>query len=116
MFGAFWAFIFVAGPGLFLPLEQEVGRAAHRNAQGIGAGPLVTRAAHLGAVLTGIMVVIVLATSPLYVDQQFHGDWLLVVALVIGLIGFYAMHTSRGTLSGNGRFRPYGDLFPIPLS
>ena len=113
-FGAFWAFIFVAGPGLFLPLEQEVGRAlAHRKAQGIGAGPLVTRAAHLGAVLTGIMVVIVLATSPLYVDQQFHGDWLLVAALAIGLIGFYAMHTSRGTLSGNGRFRPYGEMLAI---
>src|ERR1700712_4211683 len=33
-FGAFWAFIFVAGPALFLPLEQEVGRAlAHRRAQ-----------------------------------------------------------------------------------
>ena len=45
-FGAFWAFIFVAGPGLFLPLEQEVGRAlAHRRAQGIGGGPLVHRAA-----------------------------------------------------------------------
>ena len=44
-FGAFWAFIFVAGPGLFLPLEQEVGRAlAHRRAQGIGGGPLVQQA------------------------------------------------------------------------
>ena len=38
------------GPGLFLPLEQEVGRAlAHRRAQGIGGGPLVERAARLGA-------------------------------------------------------------------
>ncbi|MGZ6968212.1 MAG: hypothetical protein ACXVKN_10770 [Acidimicrobiia bacterium] len=110
-FGAFWAFIFVAGPGLFLPLEQEVGRAlAHRKAQGIGSGPLVVRAGRLGALLTGAMVILVLATSPLYVDGQFHGNWLLVASLAIGLVGFYCMHTTRGTLSDNARFRPYGEM------
>lgn len=110
-FGAFWGFIFVAGPGLFLPLEQEVGRAlAHRRAQGIGGGPLVVRAARLGAVLTAAMVVLALVTAPLYVDGQFHGNWLLVASLAIGLVGFYCMHTSRGTLSGNARFRPYGEM------
>jgi O-antigen/teichoic acid export membrane protein len=110
-FGAFWGFIFVAGPGLFLPLEQEVGRAlAHRRAQGIGGGPLVHRAARLGALLTGTMVVLALVTAPLYVDGQFHGNWLLVASLAIGLIGFYCMHTTRGTLSGNAQFRPYGEM------
>lgn len=110
-FGAFWAFIFVAGPGLFLPLEQEVGRAlAHRRAQGIGGGPLITRAARLGAILTGAMVIIALVSAPLYVDGQFHGNWLLVASLAIGLVGFYCMHTTRGTLSGNARFRPYGEM------
>ena len=108
-FGAFWGFIFVAGPGLFLPLEQEVGRAlAHRRAQGIGGGPLVRRAARLGAILTAGMVVVALATAPLYLDGQFRGNWMLVASLAVGLVGFYAMHTTRGTLSGNGRFRPYG--------
>jgi O-antigen/teichoic acid export membrane protein len=110
-FGAFWGFIFVAGPGLFLPLEQEVGRAlAHRRAQGIGGGPLVHRAARLGAILTGAMVVLVLVTAPLYVEGQFHGNWLLVASLAIGLVGFYCMHTTRGTLSGNAQFRPYGEM------
>jgi O-antigen/teichoic acid export membrane protein len=110
-FGAFWGFIFVAGPGLFLPLEQEVGRAlAHRRAQGIGGGPLVHRAARLGAILTGVMVVLVLVTAPLYVNGQFHGNWLLVASLALGLVGFYCMHTTRGTLSGNARFRPYGEM------
>ncbi|HEY7437892.1 MAG TPA: hypothetical protein VIC35_00690 [Acidimicrobiia bacterium] len=113
-FGAFWGFIFVAGPGLMLPLEQEVGRAlAHRKAQGIGGGPLVQRAARLGALLTAGMVAIVLVTAPLYVGGQFHDNWLLVVALAVGLVGFYAMHTTRGTLSGNGRFRPYGEMLAV---
>jgi O-antigen/teichoic acid export membrane protein len=56
------------------------------------------------------MVLLVLATSPLYVDGQFHGNWLLVASLAIGLVGFYCMHTTRGTLSGNARFRPYGEM------
>ena len=113
-FNAFWGFMFVAGPGLFLPLEQEVGRAlAHRRAQGLGGGPLVTRAARLGAVMTAVMVVAALATSPFYVDGLFHGDWLLVASLPVGLIGFAVMLLTRGTLSGNGRFRPYGMILAI---
>jgi O-antigen/teichoic acid export membrane protein len=110
-FGAFWGFIFVIGPGLFLPIEQEVGRAlAHRRAQDLGGGPLVTRAARLGALLTVVMVVLSVATAPLYVDDYFHGNWLLALALPVGLIGFYVMHLARGTLSGNARFRPYGEI------
>ena len=113
-FGAFWGFIFVIGPGLFLPLEQEVGRAlAHRRAQGLGGGPLVVRAARLGALLTAVMVVIALVTAPLYVDSQFHGNWLLAASLPVGLIGFFVMHTARGTLSGNAAFRPYGEILAI---
>ncbi len=113
-FNAFWGFIFVAGPGLFLPLEQEVGRAlAHRRAQGMGGGPLVHRAARLGGILTGVMAVAAVATAPLYVDGFFRGDWLLVASLVIGLFGFAFMHLTRGTLSGNGRFMPYGMILAI---
>ncbi len=113
-FNAFWGFIFVAGPGLFLPLEQEVGRAlAHRRAQGVGGAPLVHRAARLGLLLTCVMAVTALVTAPLYVDGFFHGDWLLVVSLVVGLFGFAFMHLTRGTLSGNGRFMPYGTILAI---
>ena len=113
-FNAFWGFIFVAGPGLFLPLEQEVGRAlAHRTAQGVGGGPLVHRAARLGAMLTAIMAIAAVATAPLYVKSFFHGDWLLIASLAVGLFGFAFMHLTRGTLSGNGRFRPYGMILAI---
>ena len=113
-FNAFWGFIFVAGPGLFLPLEQEVGRAlAHRTAQGVGGGPLVHRAARLGAMLTAIMAIAAVATAPLYVKSFFQGDWLLIASLAIGLFGFAFMHLTRGTLSGNGRFRPYGMILAI---
>ena len=35
------------------------------------------------------------------------------VNLAIGLVGFAFMHLTRGTLSGNGRFRPYGIILAI---
>jgi len=111
---AFWALIFVAGPGFFLPLEQEVGRAlAHRRAQGIGGGPVVARAARLGAILATALVIGTLALANPLTHRLFHGDGYLVIGLSIGLVGFYGMHLTRGTLSGNGRFRPYGVMLAV---
>jgi O-antigen/teichoic acid export membrane protein len=104
-----WALVFVVAPGLFQPLEQEVARAvAHRRSIGVGGGPLVRRAALLGAVLTALVATLALLVSRPIVDELFHGDWLLLTALLIGLVTYYAAHMTRGTLSGNGRFGPYG--------
>lgn len=110
-FSAFWAVIFVAGPGFFLPLEQEVGRAlAHRRAQGIGGRPLVVKAARIGALVTGILVVGSLALLPVLSDRIYKGDRTFAVALVVGLVAFYLLHLARGVLAGEGRFRAYGEL------
>lgn len=110
-FSAFWALLFVAGPGFYLPLEQEVGRAlAHRRAQGIGGGPLVVRAAKLGGAITAVLVVASLALTPVLMNSLYHGDALFAVALAIGLVSFYLLHLVRGTLAGNGRFRAYGEM------
>src|ERR1044072_3842670 len=44
--GVLWALTYVVCPGVFLPLEQEVGRAlSTRRAKGLGGGPLIRRAA-----------------------------------------------------------------------
>ena len=112
-FSAFWALIFVVGPGLFLPIEQEVSRAiAARRAQGLGGGPLVSRAARLAAgllVLTLILITgVELLGGHVISEEFFHGEQGLVWALEFGLVGFFAMHLTRGVLSGNGRFGPYG--------
>jgi O-antigen/teichoic acid export membrane protein len=110
-FSSFWALIYVAGPGFFLPLEQEVGRAlASRHAQGIGGGPLVNRAARLGGMLVAALVVGTVALIGPLSHGLFKGEAMLVAGLAVGLIGFYAMHLTRGTLSGNGRFRAYGEM------
>lgn len=110
-FSAFWAVIFVAGPGFFLPLEQEVGRAlAHRRAQGLGGRPLVMRATKLGAAITAVLVVAAIAAAPILGREIYHGDQLFTVALCVSLVSFFLMHLTRGVLAGEGRFVAYGEL------
>jgi O-antigen/teichoic acid export membrane protein len=104
-----WVMVFVVAPGFFQPLEQEVARAlAHRRAQGIGGAPLVKRAALLGAALASAVAIASLIAAKPLVDELFHGDEVLLVGLLIALFSYYLAHMARGTLSGNGRFGPYG--------
>ena len=103
-----WAMVFLAGPGFFLPLEQEVSRAlAARRALGTGTGPVVRRAAMFGAVICALLVTVTLAASPVLVSQLFDHDWLLMLGLLLGMVGYCIELLARGTYSGLGRFRPY---------
>src|SRR5262249_56285077 len=47
------------------------------------------------------------AFTPL-IDRLFHGRESLLVCFVIALITYAVQHITRGTLSGNARFGPYG--------
>src|SRR3954462_701999 len=100
--------IFLAGPGFFLPLEQEVSRAlSARRTLGTGTGPVVKRAGGLGSVICALLVGVTLILSPVIVAKLFDHDWLLLFALVLGMIGYCIELLARGTFSGLGRFRPY---------
>lgn len=106
--GVLWALIFTAGPGFFLPIEQEVSRAlAARRSRSEGSGPLLRRAATLGVALLAVLVVAALVAGPLIVQHLFSGQWLLLLGLLLGLVGYLMGHLARGTVSGLGRFRPY---------
>jgi O-antigen/teichoic acid export membrane protein len=106
-----WIFVFVVAPGFFLPLEQEVGRAvADRRSRAIGGGPVVKKAAFAGSVLTGGLIVasLLLAAFTPLVDRLFHGRDVLLLCFVVALATYAVQHITRGTLSGSGRFGPYG--------
>jgi O-antigen/teichoic acid export membrane protein len=104
-----WALVFVAAPGLFQPLEQEVSRAlAARRARDIGGGPLVKRAALLGGILAASVAALAAIFYKPIVDELFNGRGGLLIGLFIALGCYYLAHTTRGTLSGNGRFGAYG--------
>jgi O-antigen/teichoic acid export membrane protein len=106
-----WILVFVVAPGFFLPLEQEVGRAvADRRARSIGGGPVVRKAARAGAILAvSLMALSVVGFQVFgFTDRLFHGQEVLLVCFVIALGTYAVQHITRGTLSGNGRFGPYG--------
>ncbi|MGE3620331.1 MAG: lipopolysaccharide biosynthesis protein [Acidimicrobiia bacterium] len=103
-----WALVFLAGPGFFLPLEQEVGRAlAARRTRGEGGAPVVARTALLGVILLGGLLVLALVLHRPLVDGLFSGNTVLLWAWLLALTGSCAGHVARGTLSGQGRFAPY---------
>jgi O-antigen/teichoic acid export membrane protein len=105
---ALWGLVFLAGPGLFLPLEQEVSRAlAERRAQGQGGAPVVRRAATIGVGLGLGVLVLLIATARLSVDHLFDHQLLLLVGFALGLAGALAGHLTRGSLSGSGQFKGY---------
>jgi O-antigen/teichoic acid export membrane protein len=104
-----WVIVFVLSPGFFQPLEQEVGRAvAHRRAQGLGAAPVVRRAAVMGGALALATIAACSAAFVPLTHRVFHGNGWLFVALLMGIVAYSAAYIGRGTLSGNGRFRAYG--------
>ena len=59
-----WFATFFLAPGIFLPLEQELGRAlAHRRGANQGGAPVVRRILPLAAVLTALVALVVLIAS-----------------------------------------------------
>ncbi|MDQ1429781.1 MAG: hypothetical protein QOF40_383, partial [Actinomycetota bacterium] len=106
-----WILVFVVAPGFFLPLEQEVGRAvADRRSRDLGGGPVVKKAARAGALLAGALMALSVIGAFAFdlTERLFHGQEVLLVCFVIALGTYAVQHITRGTLSGNGRFGPYG--------
>lgn len=122
--GVLWSLLFAVGNGVMQPLEQEVARAvSERRAQGIGAGPVVRRAAVIGTAFTVALIAAMVLVEELAslgvvserwtLSHLLDDDPALVAAFLVGLAGFAAGHLTRGTLSSNGRFRSYALFFGV---
>jgi len=104
-----YTLVYTVGPGLFLPLEQELGRAiAHRQARGEGGGPVTRRAAALSSALVVVLLVGSVAAWVPMTDRLFDGSSALQAALIVGLLTLWLAHLTRGGLAGLGRFHAYG--------
>lgn len=106
--GVLWSMVFLIGPGLFLPLEQEISRAlAERRARHQGGLPVVRRAATIGAGLFLGVVVMLIFGAGWVTEHLFDDQYLLILGLTLGLAGAMCGHITRGCLSGSGRFNGY---------
>lgn len=103
-----WALAILAGPGFFLPIEQELARAlAARSARGDGGAPVFRKAGVLGLIVLTFLLVVGSVGSPVLTSQLFSGQWLLLVAWLLSLAGALVAHLARGTFAGQGRFDAY---------
>lgn len=104
-----WVIVYVAGIGLFFPVEQELIRlVAARAASGAGTTGVVRQVAVLaGAVLAATLVPLAVAARPL-ARVLFGGDTAIVAVLGGGLAVLAVASVSRGVLAGLGRFGAYG--------
>ena len=71
---------------------------------------MVRKAAKAGLILAvSLMALSVVGFEVFgFTDRLFHGQEVLLVCFVIALGTYAVQHITRGTLSGNGRFGPYG--------
>jgi O-antigen/teichoic acid export membrane protein len=105
---ALWFATFSLAPGVFLPLEQELGRAlAHRRARGLGGAPVVARVIQLSAIMIAVVLGIIALGSPLIARTYFGGDWLMLAALATAFVAYAPAHLARGICAGTGRFNGY---------
>jgi O-antigen/teichoic acid export membrane protein len=103
-----WTLVFLVGPGVFAPLEQEVCRAAvARRSAGDGDRPVVRRGAQVGAVMVAAVLVATAASTMILRTRLFDGDVILVVPLALGITGYYWMHLNWGVLASRRHFRGY---------
>jgi O-antigen/teichoic acid export membrane protein len=103
-----WFATFALAPGLFLPLEQELGRSlSARRARGEGGRPVLIRVLMLGAALALIVTITIVSLGPWLADSYFGHNWTMVAALILAVLSYAPAHLSRGLCSGMGRFRAY---------
>ena len=104
-----WVVVNAAGPAFFQPLEQELGRAvAHAAAQGRGSRTVFLRGATLGGLIVCVCAVGLWASFDVLSEEVFHGQGVLVLALLIGLSGLGMEHLTRGAFAGSQAFGRYG--------
>lgn len=107
---AMWSLTLIMGPGVFLPVQQELARSlgARRGTQ--GGRDVVRRAAWLGAALAATATVAALAASEWLVPHVFGGRWAMFWCFEVAVVGYALGYLGRGVFAGIGSFADFGRL------
>jgi O-antigen/teichoic acid export membrane protein len=104
-----WVLVFTVGPGVFLPIEQEIGRVvAARRSLGLSYGAVLVKAIAAIALALGLGLVALIVWAPFMDEHLFAGEsagrWCLAGAVVV----LACASVARGVLAGRGLFGRYG--------
>jgi O-antigen/teichoic acid export membrane protein len=103
-----WASVFITAAGLFTPLRYEIGRlVAQRRVEGVGTGPVIKRAALLGAALSGVVLLALVTVVLVGGRHLFSGQPLLVIGFGLSVVGYWMLGVLWGGVAGTGRFRHF---------
>jgi len=107
-----WALVYIVGPGIFQPLEQEVTRAtAARGSRGEGSAPVLRQAAIVGGLALSVAFAMLIVAWPFGLNSLLHDRVELLIALLAALGAFAVAELARGILSGRHLFTNYGRYF-----
>ena len=105
-----WALVFIVGPGLFLPVQQELGRVIGRQRDERGGGRAARKVLLIAVGMVVAVAVAALAAGHWLTHELFGGQWGLLWCFE-GAVAAYALtFTARGILSGLGDFKDFGRL------
>lgn len=104
-----WSVIYIIGPGVFQPFEQQLGRdLAARLARGQTGLDRPARVIGVAAVAVLALCAVTLAFEKPIAGLLFGGSSSLVLALLLSYVALAAAYVYRGILAGAGRFDLYG--------
>ncbi|MPZ65613.1 MAG: hypothetical protein GEU83_08890 [Pseudonocardiaceae bacterium] len=98
----------IVGPGIFIAVEQETSReVSSRLAAGLGTQPVVRSASLLSTLLAVLLMLMLLALSPVLVTRVFDGAWSLLAAALVAVAGSASVSVLRGMFAGQRRYGWY---------
>jgi O-antigen/teichoic acid export membrane protein len=108
-----WAMVFIVGPGVFLPLQQELARVLGSQRARGGGGAAVRRALVVAATLVVVLAIATLAVGPWLVSSFLDGRWSMLWCFLGAVVAYAFAFTARGVLSGAGAYTQLGQMVAL---
>lgn len=103
-----WTVLFTLGPGVFLPLEQEIARRVAVTTDRRVWAVVLQRSLAAGGVVALLLTVFTIIASVATNGRLLDNRTALLVAMIFANLALAPVHASRGYLAGTGQFRRYG--------
>jgi O-antigen/teichoic acid export membrane protein len=105
-----WALVFIVGPGLFLPVQQELGRVIGGQRGDRGGGHAVRKVALIAGSFALVTIAGTLAAGDWITRQLFGGNGALLWCFEASVVSYALTFVARGIFSGLGDFKDFGRL------